>query len=88
MRETSDTNDNEIFDRLVDGELTADERRALLASLDSRPDGWRRCALAFLEAQAWGSDFRQMVRESDRAQGMNASPAVRRPSSGWPRASG
>jgi len=45
--------DDRWIDRLVDGELTAEERSALLRRLDSTPDGWRRCALAFLEAQAW-----------------------------------
>jgi hypothetical protein len=54
-----------MFDRLVDGELPADERQQLLTSLDGRPDGWRRCALAFLEAQAWRSELKQIVRESD-----------------------
>lgn len=44
--------DHAKFDRLVDGELSADEYRALLASLDDEPGGWRRCALAFLESQA------------------------------------
>jgi anti-sigma factor RsiW len=41
------------LDRLVDGELLEPERRALLERLETEPDGWRRCALAFLEAQAW-----------------------------------
>ena len=41
------------IDRLVDGELDADGRRGLLIRLDREPCGWRRCALAFLEAQAW-----------------------------------
>jgi hypothetical protein len=45
------------FDRLVDGELSSDHRRQLLASLDDRPGGWRQCALAFLEAQAWRGDL-------------------------------
>src|SRR5262245_7197050 len=45
-------NDDVLFDRLVDGELSADERRHFLTSLDDRPDGWRRCAIAFLEAQS------------------------------------
>ena len=40
------------MDRLVDGELTPAEYRELLANLDDEPGGWRRCALAFLEAQA------------------------------------
>ncbi|RUL89375.1 hypothetical protein [Tautonia sociabilis] len=43
----------EQFDLLVDGSLPEAERRELLIRLDSSPDGWRRCALAFLEAQAW-----------------------------------
>ncbi len=49
--------DDRLFDRLVDGELDAGERRSLLATLDETPMGWRRCALAFLEAQAWRSDL-------------------------------
>jgi hypothetical protein len=51
------------IDRLIDGELDENERRELLRRLDTTPDGWRRCALAFLEAQefaqaarAWTSD--------------------------------
>src|SRR5690606_26200494 len=27
--------------------------RELLSRLEAEPDGWRRCALAFLQAQAW-----------------------------------
>ena len=34
-------NDDILFDRLVDGELSEAERRALLESLDARPQGWR-----------------------------------------------
>lgn len=56
-----DVNNNELFDRLVDGELAEDERRILLLSFDREPEGWRRCALAFLEAQAWSSAFHQGV---------------------------
>ena len=41
------------LDRLVDGELSPAQRRQLLTELENQPDGWRRCALAFLEAQAW-----------------------------------
>ena len=40
------------LDRLVDGCLSRDEYRALLAELDAHPAGWRQCALAFLEQQA------------------------------------
>jgi len=59
------SNDDILLDRLVDGELSADERRALLESLDLRPQGWRRCALAFLEAQSWRSDLRAVVTTSN-----------------------
>ena len=45
------------FDRLVDGELSADEYKSLVAGLDDEPGGWRRCALAFLEAQALGGEL-------------------------------
>jgi anti-sigma factor RsiW len=43
------------IDRLVDGELSEVERRELLLRLENDPEGWRRCALAFLEDQAWRS---------------------------------
>ncbi len=46
------------IDRLVDGELDTEARRDLLARLDSSPDGWRRCAVAFLE----GQEFRLMAK--------------------------
>jgi len=42
-----------LIDQLVDGELDEATRQRLLAQLDTEPGGWRRCALAFLEAQAW-----------------------------------
>ena len=45
--------DDTSFDRLVDDELSEEERRELLGQLDDEPSGWRRCALAFLEAQCW-----------------------------------
>ncbi len=41
------------IDRLVDGELSDPDRRALLLRLETEPGGWRACALAFLEAQTW-----------------------------------
>ncbi len=42
------------IDRLVDGELNEHERRELIQSFDHDPDGWRRCACAFLESQEFG----------------------------------
>jgi anti-sigma factor RsiW len=44
---------NSLVDRLVDGELPDRERSALLRRLETEPNGWRHCALAFLEAQSW-----------------------------------
>jgi hypothetical protein len=59
MEPTNDNNqsreslDERLLDRLVDGELGDCERRELLQQLENQPGGWRRCALAFLEAQTW-----------------------------------
>src|SRR5205085_806559 len=41
------------LDKLVDGELNDETQRQLLLALESQPDGWRRCALAFVENQVW-----------------------------------
>ena len=41
------------LDRLVDGELAPEEARQLIRALEQTPGGWKQCALAFLEAQAW-----------------------------------
>lgn len=49
--------DDRQLDLLVDGELPEDQRRNLLATLDDVPGGWRRCALAFLEAQCWKEEL-------------------------------
>lgn len=40
------------LDRLVDGELQGEAYRDLLRRLDRSDEGWKQCALAFLEAQA------------------------------------
>lgn len=56
--------DERILDRLVDGELTEDDRKLLLGAMDDEPGAWRRCALAFLEAQSWRGDFCALRQES------------------------
>ena len=57
-RETEPINpDDRWMDQLVDDELDESDRRRLLAGLDRQPDGWRKCATAFLEAQAWRRAF-------------------------------
>jgi hypothetical protein len=43
----------ELIDRIVDGSLSPAELRRALESLEHTPDGWKRCTLAFLEAQCW-----------------------------------
>jgi len=58
--------DSRELDRLVDGELTTDEYRNLLVSLDDQPNGWRQCALAFLEAQAWKQAAQKPILTVDR----------------------
>lgn len=45
--------DDRLLDRLVDGELSREEYQQALKTLSDQPGGWRQCALAFLESQAW-----------------------------------
>src|SRR5262245_12670555 len=83
--------DDILFDRLVDGELSSEERGRLLASLDDRPGGWRQCALAFLEAQSWRTDLGQLVKEASVASPQPQSTSLagvsdrfaRRRAAGW-----
>jgi hypothetical protein len=58
-----DHNDDLRFDRLTDGALSPAEYKSLLSTLDDEPGGWRRCALAFVEAQAWRGDLGAIARE-------------------------
>jgi hypothetical protein len=67
--------DAALLDRLVDGELGQAERQQLLRQLDREPDGWKRCALAFLEAQAWGETI-----AAGAAEGVARMPAAVPPS--------
>lgn len=49
----ADGDTQRLIDQLVDGELSEDQRRALLESMDTTPNAWRQCALTFLESQAF-----------------------------------
>ena len=69
--------DQATIERLIDGELTDGERRELLLWLEQEPDGWRRCALAFLEDRT----FRQALSPAGSAPRALATP-LSRPSSG------
>ncbi|MDG2012958.1 MAG: hypothetical protein P8J33_05600 [Pirellulaceae bacterium] len=40
------------LDRLVDGRLEEEAYRELLCQIDADPNGWKQCAMAFLEHQA------------------------------------
>ncbi len=74
----------QVLDRLVDGELGLEERRALLGALDEEPGAWRRCALAFLEAQAWGGQLARAAHEPLVARAVSATAADSKMNrSGW-----
>ena len=81
--------DNIIFDRLADGELTLAERQELLYSLDrmssseARADGWRRCALALLEAQVLRREFKAFLTQEAPAAAI--APAANRNTAAIPR---
>ena len=60
---------DEFIDRIVGGELTPAELRDAVNRLDCQPDAWKRCALAFLEAQCWREsleDYRSTIPTSSR----------------------
>jgi hypothetical protein len=65
MEKENQPADDHRFDRLVDGELSPDEYRELIAALDDEPSGWKRCALAFLENQALGGELITIGRSHD-----------------------
>jgi len=66
------------LERLVDGELSPDEYRSLVAALDDEPGAWRQCALSFLEAQALGQDLGTIRRSLD-LRGVDATPQKPKP---------
>jgi anti-sigma factor RsiW len=68
--------------RLVDGELSPSEYRALLQSLDTDPQGWRKCALAFLEAQAMSGEL-SALRGEYLAPSAKPVPASSRSGASW-----
>jgi hypothetical protein len=82
MNDNQPLSEDILLDRLVDGELSGNERRQLLESFDKRPEGWRRCALAFLEAQSWREEMGQVARGIVSETGAPKSPALSVPPSG------
>lgn len=61
------------LDRLVDGQLGRDEYRELLRQIDKDPDGWRQCAMAFLQHQAMERELSAFSNHPD------CPPALRNP---------
>lgn len=72
MYEDYDT--DEMLDRLIDGELSPDDRRRVLAALETSVDGWRRCALGFVEAQTWRGEMRRLLSDGAHAVNQNTRP--------------
>ena len=70
------------LDRLVDGELSPEAYRGLLAELETRPHGWRDCALAFLEAQALRGEV-STITQADRVPPIITQIAVKTPVKWW-----
>jgi hypothetical protein len=72
---------DELIDLLADDALDAPRRAALLRSFDAQPEtgGWRRCALALLEAQAWRRAMAQMPEGSRAAESGEAEGDRHRP---------
>jgi hypothetical protein len=60
--------DDDFIDWIVDGSLTPAQLRVAVDRLDRHPDGWKRCALAFLEAQCWGEAFRALDQPAESHQ--------------------
>jgi len=83
-----DVNDPRRFDRLVDGELTDTQIQSLLSGLDDVEDGWRRCALAFVERQMWERDLAGWMdqpapKPPAKPQPPAAEPAPQQQTPGW-----
>lgn len=76
--------DDKTLDRLVDGELDQQEYETVLRSLDQSPGQWRRCALAFLESQAWGGELRAIRRDAGPPRTAEVCPRPQRWSRHWP----
>ena len=77
---------DESIDLLVDDELSDQECQQLLQELDVSEEGWRQCALAFLEDRKWTQVASgELRRESDHAVHQQTIPPKRvsRPSLVW-----
>lgn len=53
--------DEVMLERLVDNELSEQERREILLKLETISNGWRSCAIAFLEAQTFKAALKDIA---------------------------
>jgi hypothetical protein len=83
MNDSFEDLDQPLLDKLVDGELSNVEQRALLLQLDDTPHVWRRLALTFLEAQAWQRELRTVSAAVIPPDVTVVSPPVRKPRRQW-----
>ena len=67
-----DSHADRQIDALVDGELTEEQRAALLGWLEADVSRWRKCALAFLEVQLWDQALEGGEGSEGRVQGSAA----------------
>ena len=79
MNEPRDALSDEQLDLLVDGELSASQQQDLLRRLEQEPGAWRRCALAFLEAQCWKRELASLRRAPEAE--LPPGPAAKTPAS-------
>jgi hypothetical protein len=67
------------LDRLCDGALSNADYRDLLQRIDRAPDGWRRCALTFLEHQAWHLELQDLHADTEQFEKADANLAEEAP---------
>lgn len=72
--------DDVLLDRLVDGELSPAEYRRVLLALEQQPAGWRKCAEAFLQAQAWRLEMGDVRAAAEIKPPIESHPEPPRPS--------
>lgn len=66
------------LDELISGNLKGDEYRRALSQIDRDPNGWKRCALAFLEDQAFRLELGQLASSNEIWKAAEPAPAIHR----------
>ena len=70
------TKEELLIERLVDGELSDEERELIVNRLDETVDGWRFCALSFLEAQSFREALKKSPQLGETPALSNQSPSI------------